>query len=100
MWTTARTVDGALQQFGVRAEGAFLSTVRSRKIGREGLALNVRTERSVTVMADGRLRTIRTNVATVREAVEQAGVVLRGQDTTSVRPDSFPRDGQTVTVLR
>ncbi|MGW2070890.1 ubiquitin-like domain-containing protein [Streptomyces sp. NPDC001953] len=100
VWTTARTVDGALQQFGVRAEGAFLSTVRSRKIGREGLALNVRTERSVTVMADGRPRTIRTNVATVREAVEQAGVVLRGQDTTSVRPDSFPRDGQTVTVLR
>ncbi|MET8633610.1 ubiquitin-like domain-containing protein [Streptomyces sp. NPDC004680] len=100
VWTTARTVDSALQQFGVRAEGAYLSTARSRKIGRQGLALDVRTERSVTVMADGRPRTIRTNAATVREAVEQAGVTLRGQDTTSVRPDSFPRDGQTVTVLR
>ncbi|MFC8989033.1 ubiquitin-like domain-containing protein [Streptomyces sp. NPDC057115] len=100
VWTTADTVEGALRQLGVRAEGAYLSTSRSRRIGREGLTLDVRTERSVTVMADGRARTIRTNAATVREAVAQAGIGLRGQDTTSVAPDSFPRDGQTVTVLR
>ncbi|MBN0046065.1 DUF348 domain-containing protein [Streptomyces actuosus] len=100
VWTTAHTVEGALEQLGVRAEGAYLSTSRSRPIGREGLALDVRTERSVTVMADGRARTLRTNAATVREAVEEAGVTLRGQDTTSVPPGSFPRDGQTITVLR
>lgn len=100
VWTTARTVDGALRELGVRAEGAYLSTSRSQPIGRAGLALDVRTERSVTIMADGRARTIRTNAATVREAVEEAGIGLRGQDTTSVPPDSFPRDGQTVTVLR
>ncbi|MGW0421641.1 ubiquitin-like domain-containing protein [Streptomyces sp. NPDC003015] len=100
VWTTARTVDGALEQLGVRAEGAYVSTSRSRRIGREGLALDVRTERSVTIMADGRARTIRTNAATVAEAVEQAGVTLSGMDTTSVAPESFPREGQTVTVLR
>ncbi|MFH9084344.1 ubiquitin-like domain-containing protein [Streptomyces sp. NPDC017673] len=100
VWTTARTVEGALHELGVRAEGAHLSTSRSRPIGRAGLALDVRTERAVTVLADGRTRTIRTNAATVREAVEEAGITLRGQDTTSVPPDSFPRDGQTVTVLR
>ncbi|MGN9756725.1 ubiquitin-like domain-containing protein [Streptomyces sp. SD31] len=100
VWTTARTVEAALKQLGVRAEGAYLSTSRSRRIGREGLALDVRTERAVTVMADGRARTIRTNAATVGEVVEQAGVTLRGQDTTSVPHESFPRDGQTVTVLR
>lgn len=100
VWTTARTVHEALQQLGVRAEGAYMSVSRSRPIGREGLALDVRTERAVTVMADGRARTIRTNAATVREAVGEAGITLRGQDTTSVAPDSFPRDGQTVSVLR
>lgn len=100
VWTTAHTVEEALQQLGVRAEGAYLSASRSRRIGREGLALDVRTERSVTVMADGRARTIRTNAATVREAVAQAGITLRGQDATSVAPESFPRDGQTVSVLR
>ncbi|MFI1538801.1 ubiquitin-like domain-containing protein [Streptomyces anandii] len=100
VWTTARTVEGALRQLGVRAEGAYLSVESSRSIGRAGLALDVRTERSVTIMADGRARTIRTNAATVREAVEEAGITLHGQDATSVPPGSFPRDGQTVTVLR
>ncbi|MFJ4515848.1 ubiquitin-like domain-containing protein [Streptomyces sp. NPDC088816] len=100
VWTTARTVEEALAQWGVRAEGAYLSAARSQPIGRAGLALDVRTERSVTVMADGRARTIRTNAATVRDAVNEAGIMLRGQDTTSVAPSSFPRDGQTVTVLR
>lgn len=100
VWTTARTVDGALRQLGVRAEGAYLSASRSQSIGRAGLALDVRTERTVTVLADGRTRTIRTNAATVGEAVEEAGITLHGQDTTSVPGTGFPRDGQTVTVLR
>ncbi|MEV4229628.1 ubiquitin-like domain-containing protein [Streptomyces bobili] len=100
VWTTAHTVEEALRQLGVRAEGAYLSVSRSRPIGREGLALDVRTERALTIMADGRARTVRTNAATVREAVEEAGITLRGQDTTSVAPGSFPRDGQTITVLR
>ncbi|MDQ0775191.1 uncharacterized protein YabE (DUF348 family) [Streptomyces aurantiacus] len=100
VWTTAHTVDEALRELGVRAEGAYVSAPRARQIGRAGLALDVRTERTVTVMADGRARKVRTNAATVREAVDEAGVTLHGQDTTSVPPESFPRDGQTVTVLR
>ncbi|MET9759803.1 ubiquitin-like domain-containing protein [Streptomyces sp. NPDC006372] len=100
VWTTAHTVDGALRQLGVRQEGAYVSTSRARRIGRAGLALDVRTERTVTIMADGRARTVRTNAATVLDAVEEAGITLRGQDTTSVPQGSFPRDGQTVTVLR
>ncbi|MFF5704505.1 ubiquitin-like domain-containing protein [Streptomyces sp. NPDC012794] len=99
-WTTARTVDAALRQLGVRVEGAYLSTPRTAPVPRTGLTLGVRTERGVTFMADGRERTIRTNAATVKEALDQAGITLHGQDTTSVPPDSFPRDGQTVTVLR
>ncbi|MFG2307733.1 ubiquitin-like domain-containing protein [Streptomyces sp. NPDC048566] len=100
VWTTGDTVEEALRQLGVRAEGAYLSASRSRTIGRAGLEIDVRTERTVTIMADGRARTIRTNAASVGEAVEAAGVTLHGQDTTSVPAGSFPRDGQTVTVLR
>ncbi|MEU4872918.1 ubiquitin-like domain-containing protein [Streptomyces sp. NPDC021608] len=100
LWTTAPTVEEALRRLGVRAEGAYMSVSRAQPIGRAGLALDVRTERSVTVMADGRARTVRTNAATVRDVVRAAGITLRGQDTTSVDPGSFPRDGQTVTVLR
>ncbi|WP_435851559.1 ubiquitin-like domain-containing protein [Streptomyces thermolilacinus] len=100
LWTTARTVDQALRAIGVRAEGAHLSVSRSARIGREGLALAVRTERAVTIRADGRERTIRTNAATVAEALRQARITLQGRDTTSVPPGAFPRDGQTVTVQR
>ncbi|MER5772412.1 ubiquitin-like domain-containing protein [Streptomyces sp. NPDC001985] len=100
VWTTARTVGGALRQLGVRADGAFLSASRSAAISREGLALDVRTERTVTFMADGREHTVRTNAATVAEALTEAGIALGAQDTTSVPPGGFPRDGQTVSVLR
>ncbi|MFG3497886.1 ubiquitin-like domain-containing protein [Streptomyces sp. NPDC047928] len=100
LWTTARTVDEALRELGVRAEGAHLSVSRSSAISREGLALHVRTERTVTFLADGRERTLRTNAATVREALRQAAIALGPEDATSVPLSSFPRDGQTVTVLR
>lgn len=100
VWTTAQTVDEALSQLGVRADGAHLSASRSSPIGRRGLALLVRTEREFTVMADGRARSLRTNAATVAEAVDQAGITLHGEDRLSVPPQSFPREGQTVTVLR
>ncbi|WP_262386823.1 resuscitation-promoting factor, partial [Streptomyces sp. TRM49041] len=100
LWTTARTVDEALRELGVRAEGAHLDVSRSSAISREGLALRVRTERTVTFLADGRERTVRTNGATVAEALDQAGITLHGEDTISVPPTAFPRDGQTVTVLR
>ncbi|MFE5947619.1 ubiquitin-like domain-containing protein [Streptomyces sp. NPDC056480] len=100
VWTTARTVEGALRQLGVRAEGAYLSVSRGAPISRSGLALDVRTERTVTFLADGRERTVRTNAATVREALTEAGITLSAQDAVSVVPESFPRDGQTVTVLR
>lgn len=100
VWTTAHTVEGALRQLGVRAEGAFLSVSRGAAISRQGLALDVRTERSITFLADGRERTVRTNAATVGEALAEAGITLTGQDVTSVAPGSFPRDGQTVNVLR
>ncbi|WP_411082759.1 ubiquitin-like domain-containing protein [Streptomyces sp. cmx-18-6] len=100
VWTTADTVDEALRRLGVRAEGAYLSASRSTRIARTGLTLTVRTERTVTFMADGQERTLRTNAATVHEALAQAGITLHGQDTTSVAPGTFPRDGQTISVMR
>nr|WP_238420452.1 resuscitation-promoting factor [Streptomyces taklimakanensis] len=100
VWTTARTVAEALRDVGVRTEGAYLSVPGDRSVGRYGLTLTVRTERAVTVLADGRERTVRTNAATVREVLDAADVELRGEDTVSVPLDSFPREGQTVTVLR
>ncbi|WP_374223402.1 ubiquitin-like domain-containing protein [Streptomyces sp. F63] len=99
-WTTADTVKGALRELRVPAEGAYLSVPHWAGIPRSGLVLEVRTERTVTVAADGHERTLRTTAGTVRDAVEQAGAVLRGRDTTSPPPDSFPRDRGLIRVLR
>ncbi|WP_228449812.1 resuscitation-promoting factor [Streptomyces alkaliterrae] len=100
LWTTAHTVSGALRQLGVRAEGAHLSASRSRRIGLRGMELYVRTERSVSVLADGRVRQLRTNAATVRDVLDDAGISLGEQDVVSVPLSDFPRDGQTVSVQR
>ncbi|WKX74396.1 resuscitation-promoting factor [Streptomyces sp. XD-27] len=100
VWTTARTVAEALDELGVRVAGAYLSLPRETPVPRHGLTFAVRTARRVTFMADGREHTVVTNAATVRDAVREAGLTLHGEDTTSVPGDSFPRDGQTVSVLR
>ncbi|MER6913182.1 ubiquitin-like domain-containing protein [Streptomyces sp. NPDC000594] len=100
MWTTARTVGEALGRIGVPVDTARLSRPRTQPIPRDGLALEVRTERSVTVRADGSHRALRTHALTVREALLDAGIALAGLDTTTVPLDSFPRHGQTIVVLR
>lgn len=99
-WTTARTVGDALRQLGVRTAGARISPARSTPVTRDGLELEVRTERGVTFLADGREQTVRTNAATVLDALADAGIELGALDSTSEPPDSFPRDGQTITVTR
>ncbi len=40
-WTTATTVDTALKDLGIRADGAVLSASRSQSLGRSGLTLPV-----------------------------------------------------------
>ncbi|NLU75782.1 DUF348 domain-containing protein [Streptomyces sp. HNM0575] len=100
VWTTARTVQDALRRMGVRTRGAALSLAPSADIPRTGLKLEVRTQRTVTFLADGHERTVRTNAGSVIEALTEAGIELDGLDTTSAPIDSFPHDGQTVTVMR
>ena len=59
-WTTATTVDAALDDIGVRADGAVLTASRSQPLGRSGLALAVTTPKKVTVVVDGKTRTVTT----------------------------------------
>jgi uncharacterized protein YabE (DUF348 family) len=100
VWTTARTVEDALRRMGVRIRGAELSLAPSADIPRSGLELEVRTERTVTFLADGHEKSVRTNAGTVREALGEAGVEVDGMDAASAPLDSFPHDGQTITVMR
>ncbi|HSA52007.1 MAG TPA: ubiquitin-like domain-containing protein [Yinghuangia sp.] len=100
VWVTATSVGEAMDQLGVRTDGAHLSLSRDVPIGRAGVELDVRTERGITFMVDGRQIPLRTNVATLGEAMAQAGVTLGPQDRISVPKDAYPTDGMTVSIVR
>lgn len=101
VWVTALSVDEALQQLAIRnASGAWLSASRSRTIPLDGLALEVRTPARVSIAVDGKVRTVTTTVATVREALLQAGVKLAAADKVSVPLTILPLDGLRVRITR
>ncbi|WP_459642632.1 ubiquitin-like domain-containing protein [Kineococcus sp. NUM-3379] len=99
-WTTARTVDAALADLGVRADGARLSASRSAPLGREGLAVQVETPKDVVVVADGAERPRTTTAPDVAGLLAEAGAVPRPQDLVSVPPAARVTPGLRVQVVR
>lgn len=100
VWVTAGNVDEALQQIGLRADGAVLSASRSRPIGLDGLSLDVRLPKQVTVAVDGASTPRTSAAATVGDLLAEAAVTLRPTDTASVELSSPLTDGLVVTVTR
>ena len=100
VWTTATTVQEALEQVGYRQNGLFVSANRSTRLPLEGYQLTVRMPKTVTIVADGRKRSITTTVPTVSEAMEAAGVTVDGDDRVSQLAGATVRAGMTITVTR
>lgn len=100
VWVTAGDVDEALAQIGMRVDGSFLSASRSREIGLDGLSLEVRLPKQVTVVADGASTSRTTTAATVADLLAEAAVVLRPQDTVEVPLTAPVTPGLVVTVRR
>jgi uncharacterized protein YabE (DUF348 family) len=100
VWTTATSVDEALEAFGVRAEGSFVSVSRSSAIPRTGLSLQVRTPRTVNLLVDGQRRELVTTAPTYRDVLVEAGVTMAKADLVSVNLDDAPMDASVVTVTR
>jgi resuscitation-promoting factor RpfB len=100
IWSTATTVQEALGDLGVRGANPYLSVNRDQAIGRQGLSFQVRTQRHVNILVDGRSIPVDTTAQTVADALTQAGVTLAGQDTAAPDPASFPTDGENITVQR
>ncbi|NAZ88308.1 ubiquitin-like domain-containing protein, partial [Kineococcus indalonis] len=83
-WTTARTVDEALADLDVRADGAKLSASRSQPLGRQGLALDVVTPKAAVVVADGQERPVTTTATDVAALLAETAVTVRPGDEVSV----------------
>ena len=99
-WTTARTVDEALSDLDVRADGAKLSASRSEPLGRQGLALDVVTPKDAVVVADGTERPLTTTSVDVDALLAEAGVTVRPGDEISNAVADRVVEGLRVTVVR
>nr|WP_294695079.1 resuscitation-promoting factor [uncultured Friedmanniella sp.] len=100
IWTTATTLDQALAALGVNTAGADLSTSRSAAIGREGLAVEVDTLKTVTVKVDGKKRQVKTTGSTVADALAAAKVKVDKNDKLSVDADEPIKSGDAVTFTK
>ncbi|HZI97914.1 MAG TPA: ubiquitin-like domain-containing protein [Actinomycetales bacterium] len=99
-WTTALTVDEALDDLQMRADDAELSASRSTPLGRDGLALEMVTPKDVQVLVDGQVIPAVTTAATVGDALSEMGVTVGPQDRVSVAPSAPLVDGLVVAVTR
>ncbi|MFT3861909.1 transglycosylase family protein [Micropruina sp.] len=81
-YTTATTLDSALQTAALHGlGGADFSVSRSVGIGREGLTVDVRTPKTITLtVADGKSEKITTTADTVAELLGEQGVGMNVGD--------------------
>lgn len=100
VWTTATTVQDALNQIGFRQADLWTSSDRSTRLPLTGYQLTLRTPKNVTIVADGARRTITTTAATVGEALDQAGIDIGANDKLSPLSTSPVRAGMTITLNR
>ncbi|MEO6791499.1 MAG: transglycosylase family protein [Ornithinibacter sp.] len=99
-WTTATTVDAALKDLDIRADGAVLSASRSQPLGRQGLALDVTMPKKVTLTADGKTRTITSVSPLVSDLLRDAAVSTAAIDVVEPGLQAPVTDGMNVVVKR
>jgi len=92
-WTTADSVNEALADLGLRFDGAMLSTSRSAPIGRQGLDLVVRTPKTVQIVRQGKVATIKSLASTVGEALTGAKIAWDRDDRISPAPATALKAG-------
>lgn len=100
VWVTATSVDEALAQAGMRAPGAALSVDRSARVPLGGLSVDIDLPHTITVHVDGQTRVLVTTKTTLRDALDEAGIVVNPGDTVSSPLDQRPTDGEGVVIVR
>jgi len=100
VWVTATSVSEALDQIGLRQGGLALSADRSARLPLNGFALAIRTPKTVTLVVDGKPRSLTTSAATVKEALTEEGLTLARNDRMSVATGAPVTDGMTIVMVR
>jgi uncharacterized protein YabE (DUF348 family) len=99
-WTTATTVDSALDELNIRADGAVLSASRSQPLGRGGLAFSLTTPKRVSLTVDGKTRTVTTVSPKVSAVLGELGVNHNATDLVTPALDAPVRNGTKIVLKR
>jgi uncharacterized protein YabE (DUF348 family) len=101
VWTTALTVDQALEQVGMRSRDIELSADPTGRIPLEGMALVVRIAKPI-ILLDGGLppKEIQSTALSVGDLLTQQGVPLQAGDTVTPQRNSPVLPGMTLLVIR
>ena len=100
VWVTALSVDDALDQLGLRADGEWVSVSRSRAIPRRGLAVSLRLPQHVTVLVDGKRMSTQTTAPDVTTLLSDLNVTVGTLDHVSTPASAYPVDGMVVSIDR
>jgi resuscitation-promoting factor RpfB len=84
VYVTALSVDEALAQLGMRAEGLVLSASRSERLPLKGMELTITTPKDIVLVSDGQERVVRTTAATAGDLLAEQGIALSEIDRTSL----------------
>ncbi|MDT4893447.1 MAG: resuscitation-promoting factor RpfB, partial [Pseudonocardiales bacterium] len=99
VWTTAPTVEAAMEQLGYSTAN-FTSVSRSQRLPLTPTDIAIRTPKSVTLVHDGRTETVSTTEATVGALLADLNIKLGGSDKVSPAPNSALTSGAKVVVQR
>lgn len=83
IYVTALSVDEALEQLGLRADGLVLSASRSERLPLDGMSLKVTTPKDVVLVVDGQERVVTTTAATAGDLLDEQGITLSATDRAS-----------------
>ncbi len=100
-WVTATDVTTALDQIGLRVDGANLSTSRGASISRNGMKLTIATPKRIT-FAVGGAKPVTEKVAalTVAQALKQHKVKVDNNDVVKPGPGRLVEPGDRITVTK
>ncbi len=100
-WTTATDVTSALEQVGLRHQNAALSVSRSAPVGRDGLALDLTTPRTVKIKVGAQaLKKHNLPVLTVRDLLDELDIELGEHDVVKPGLDRELSQGDKVVITR
>jgi uncharacterized protein YabE (DUF348 family) len=100
VYTTALSVDGALDELGYRADQLQLSADRSERVPLDGMDLAITTSKDVRLIADGQQRVVTTTAATAGDLLAEQGIALSATDRTSLYPQQPLLTGMVLQVTR